>query len=1065
MMRRIVASSLSVPLLISALALGLIALGFTQLRHAPVDVLPEFQPPTVEIQTEALGLSAYEVEQLITAPFEQDLLSQVPFVDTIRSESIPNLSSIELIFEPGTDLLDARQLVQERLSEALVALPGVSRPPQMLQPLSSTGRVMMVKLTSEDLSLIDMSVLARWNIRPRLMGIAGVANVSVWGHREQQLQVRVDPERLRDNNVSLLQVVETTGNALWVSPLTFLEASTPGTGGFIDTPNQRMGVQHILPITTPDDLARVAVEGTEGPLRLGDIAEVVEDHQPLIGDAVFTDGPGLLLVIEKLPEANTLEVTRRVEAAFDALRPGLAGIEIDTTVFRPATYIEQSIDGLGAALGIGAGLLALAVGALFLSWRKTAVILLSILLSVVVAALVLYFTGTTINAMVVAGLVMALGVVLNSAVADVEHISRQLHAERAAGSDRPAYQVALESTLRIRSATVLAAVTTVVATMPLFFMDPLLGGAFSREVAKTFLVATGAAMVVALTVTPALTLVLLRNAPLKRAESPLAARLERGYERLGALGPGSKTPLVVAGVLLLAALAIFPVLPRSLDPVFKDPDLLIEMEAPPATSLPEMNRMVGQAAADLKEIPGVHTVGAHVGRAITGDRIVDVNSAQLWANVDAGGSYEQTVAEIEDLIVRYPGIDADLLTYPGKRITDVLRPEHDEPVVVRIYGFDQAVLDAKATEVHRKLSGIDGIVGATIDQEAVQPVVEVEVDVAAANLHGIRPGDVRRAAATLLSGLEVGNLFEEQKVFEVVVWGAPHVRQNLTAINDLLIDTPGGDQVRLGEVADVQIRPNLVSINHNFSSRHVDVTANVAGRNLESVLGEVQRAIEGISFPLEHHAELAGDFAENRAAERQLLLLSGAAAVGVLLLLQAAVGSWPLAATLFLALPAALSGGVLATLLAGARTELGSLIGLFTVFTIFVYAALTLIRAYQQDRRKTGAPLDAEAIRMATRERLAPTLATVVATAAAFLPFVFLGDSAGLEILHPMAVATLGGLVTATLVTLLTVPGLYLRFGAGAPLEELDLGYAPVLAGETAGPAAPSEPPDTGDTD
>src|SRR5688572_21999818 len=263
----------------------------------PMDALPEFAPPYVEIQTEALGLSANEVEQLITVPMEEGLLSGVAWVDVMRSESVPGLSSIVLVFEPGTDLMRARQMVQERLTLAH-ALPKVSRPPAMLQPLSSTSRVMMIGLSSKDLSLIEMSVLARWNIRTRLMGVPGVANVAIWGQRERQLQVQVDPIRLRERGVSLDQIVDTTGNALAVSPLTFLEASTPGTGGFIDTPNQRLGIRHVLPIVTPDDLAQVAVDDSEDrgtALRLGDVAEVVEDHQPLIGDAVFGEGPGLLL--------------------------------------------------------------------------------------------------------------------------------------------------------------------------------------------------------------------------------------------------------------------------------------------------------------------------------------------------------------------------------------------------------------------------------------------------------------------------------------------------------------------------------------------------------------------------------------------------------------------------------------------------------------------------------------------------------------------------------------------------------------------------------------------------
>lgn len=334
MMRWIVGSSLKFRLLVLPVAAIVMFAGIVQLRRAPVDVLPEFTPPTVQIQTEALGLSAVEVEQFITVPLEQDLLNGVPLLDTILSESAAGLSTVDLVFLRGTDVLKARQVVQERMTQA-VALPHVSKAPVMIEPTSSTSRVMVIGLSAKNMSLIDMSVLARWRIKPRLMGVPGVANVSVWGQRERQLQVQVDPQRLASSGVTLNQVIQTTGNALWVSPLTFVEASTPGTGGFLETSNQRLTIQHVLPITTAGDLAQVPLEEAKG-VRLGDVARVVEDHQPLIGDAVVADGPGLILVVEKAPGANTLEVTRGVESALRALAPGLSGIRIDTTVYRPA---------------------------------------------------------------------------------------------------------------------------------------------------------------------------------------------------------------------------------------------------------------------------------------------------------------------------------------------------------------------------------------------------------------------------------------------------------------------------------------------------------------------------------------------------------------------------------------------------------------------------------------------------------------------------------------------------------------------------------------------------------
>ncbi|MCU1451596.1 MAG: acriflavin resistance protein, partial [Acidimicrobiales bacterium] len=413
-MRSIIASSLKFRLLVIAAAAALLTVGVARVGDTRVDAYPEFAPPSVQIQTEALGLSAAEVEQLITVPLEADLLNGVAWVDKIRSQSLPGLSSITLTFQQGTNLLRARQMVSERLNTP-AAIPNVSKAPVMLPPLSSASRVMMIGLSSKDMSLIDMGVLARWTIKPRLLGVTGVANVAIWGQRDRQLQVQVDPQRLHDRGVSLSQVLDTTGNALWVSPLTFLEASTPGTGGFFDTPNQRLAVRHVSPITTAADLAQVPIDVPQDqpapaggtPLRLSDVADVVEDHQPLIGDANVDGKPGLMLVVEKLPTANTLDVTRGLEQALDALRPGLAGLKMNSSVFRPASFVQRAVDDLGAALLIAFALMILALAFLFYRWRTAVVAVVAVLSSVAAAALVLTLRGTTMNTLVFTGLVMA----------------------------------------------------------------------------------------------------------------------------------------------------------------------------------------------------------------------------------------------------------------------------------------------------------------------------------------------------------------------------------------------------------------------------------------------------------------------------------------------------------------------------------------------------------------------------------------------------------------------------------------------------------------------------------
>ena len=351
MLRATIDAGIRFRLLLVLGAAVLLVVGGTQLSKAPADVLPEFGQPTVQIQTESLGLSAPEVEQLITVPMESNLINGVPGVESVQSHSIPSLSTIELRFDRGTDIYKARQLVQERLSQS-PALPSVAQAPQMLQPVSSTPRVMMVGLSTRRLSDIELSVLARWTIRPRLLGLPGVANVAIWGLRDRQLQVEVDPKRLHDHRLTLAQIIKTTGNAQLVSPLTYLDASTPGSGGFIDGPAQRLSIQHILPFGTPSKLAQVPIDETNG-VRLGDVATIVEGHPPLVGDAVVRGGRGLLLAVDKRPGASTLAVTRELQNALADMKPGLSGVTIDASAFRPAAYMHRSIHHLTPACSAG----------------------------------------------------------------------------------------------------------------------------------------------------------------------------------------------------------------------------------------------------------------------------------------------------------------------------------------------------------------------------------------------------------------------------------------------------------------------------------------------------------------------------------------------------------------------------------------------------------------------------------------------------------------------------------------------------------------------------------------
>jgi CzcA family heavy metal efflux pump len=1027
MIRGIVALSLKFRVLVIGAAAAIIGLGLTQLSTAPTDVFPEFGPPQVRIQAEALGLSAAEVEQLITVPIEQDLLNGVAWLDQIRSESAPGLSSIDLTFTPGTDLLQARQAVQERLTQAH-ALPNVGGGPVMLQSTSSTSRVMMVGLKAKDLSLVDLSVLARWKIRPKLMGVPGVANVAIWGQRDRQLQVQVDPGKLRDNGVTLAQVLSTTGNALWVSSLSFVEASTPGTGGFVDMPTQRLSIQHVLPITTANDLSAVTVEDLQAGTtkRLGDVATVVEDHQPLIGDTVVDAGQGLMLVVEKTPDADTVAVTRAVEDAMATLQPGLTGVQVDTTVHRPATFITTALGNLGTWALIGLIGIAVLLGLALFSLRAALVGFVAITLSLLTAMYVLYLRGTTFNLMVLAGLVVALGVIVDDAVTHVDTVRRRLRQHRDEGATTSVSTVAAEALAAVGGPTFYATFILVLAPLPLLAIGGV-AGAFWTPAVLSYVLAVAVSAAVALTVTPALSVLLLARGPLRRRRNPLVSSAHRVFDRTAAVFLRRRASVFVAlGVLVLAALAVIPQLGgQPLVAPVRDRNLLVHWEAAPGTSLSEMTRITTAASRDLRAIPGVRDVGAHIGRAVAGDQVVNVNSSELWVDLAESADYDGTVAAVNHAVRAYPGLRSDVLTYQQDRL-DQEQSGTADALTVRVYGIDLDTMRAKAREVSQSISGIEGVVDAKVHVQPEEPTMEVKVDLAAAQRYGIRPGDVRRAAATFFSGLAVGSLYEDQKIFDVVVWGAPQTRGNPTALNDLLIDTPSGDHVRLGEIAGVRVVPYPTVIKHDDTSRTVDVTANVRGRGLGTVLDQVRDRVAKIAMPLEYRAEVLSDGAARQDVAWRVAGLTLIVLVGIFLLLQAALRSWRLATGVLLVLPLALAGGVLVAWSVGGLTTLGPFVGLLAVFGIAVRNTILLVRTYQA--AELTRPRSVELVTELTRQRVGPVVLTAATVAVALVPLVLMGDIAGLEVLRPLAAVALGGLVTSTLLTLLVVPALYLRF-------------------------------------
>lgn len=1017
-MNWLVSTSLRLRVIVVALAVLLMIVGLRVVQNTPLDVFPEFAPPLVEIQTEAPGLSTAEVESLIAVPIE-NALNGTAQLKTLRSKSVLGLASVVLIFEQDTDLMRARQLVQERLALVAPLLPAAARPPVILQPLSSTSRAMKIGVSSKTLSQMELSTLARWTIRPRLMAIPGVANVAIWGQRDRQLQALVDPDRLRNHNVTLDDVVRATRDAVSVAA-----------GGFVDTPNQRLAVAHLATVTQPRDLARIPVAFRNGsPLPLGAVAEVIEGSPPPIGDAIINDGPGLLLIVEKQPTGNTLDVSRNIEAALNALRPGLKDVEIDSTIFRPATFIEVALRNLRNALLIGCLLVIAVLVAFLFEWRTALISLLAIPLSLLAATLVLYWRGYTINTMVIAGLVIALGEVVDDAIIDVENIMRRLRLNREAGNPESAFSVVLKASLEVRSAIVYATLIVAMVFLPIFFLDGL-SGSFFRPLAISYVLAALASLGVALTLTPALSLLLLPRAANRQRDEPALTRFLKRQYRHALPAFVNKPKLAIAALLVFFTLTAVtvPLLGEEFLPNFKETDFLMHWVEKPGTSLEAMNRITIRASKELRAIPGVRNFGSHIGRAEVADEVVGPNFTELWISIDPNAPYEPTVAKIQEVVDGYPGLVRDLLTYLKERIKEVLTGA-GASIVVRVYGPDLEGLRAKATEVSKMISGVQGVANLKVEQQVLVPQIEVRLKPDAASRFGLTPGDVRRAATTLIKGQKVGELYQEQQINDVVVWGAANTRTDIESLRRLRINLPAGGDAPLGDVADVQIAPAPNVIQREGASRRIDVTCDVKGRDLGSVAREIEGKVKALSFERGYHPEFLGEYAARQQSRNRLFALSALALLGILLLLHADFRSPRLVLLVFASLPFALVGGVAATLLTGGVLSLGSLVGFVTVLGIAARNGIMLVSHYRHLETEEGQPFGKDLVSRGSEERLAPILMTALATGLALLPIVVGGNRPGHEIEHPLAVVILGGLVTSTILNLFLMPALYLRFG------------------------------------
>ena len=1034
MLGRLVHFALAQRVLVLALAALLVVLGVRAGRDVPLDVFPEFAPPMVEIQTEAPGLSTEEVESLVTVPIET-AVNGVPGLMTLRSKSVLGLSSVQILFERGSDVIRARQMVGERIAQVQPRLPLAARQPVLMPPLSSTSRAMKVGLSSTKLDQMQLSELVRWTIRPRLMAVPGVANVAVWGQRDRQLQVLVDPDRLRASGVTLAEVRAAAGDAVLV-----------GGGGFVDTPNQRLAVQQTGTVQTAADLARAIVkQAGEAPVRIGDVARVVDGFNAPIGNAIIDDGPGIMLIVEKQPTANTLELTRAVEAAFAELKPGLKDVKVDTTIFRPATFIERSIDNLTRALMIGCALVAAVLFLFTRDWRQATISLVAIPLSLLGAGLMLLWSGATINVMIIAGLVIALGEVVDDAIIDMENIARRLRLNRESADPKPAFAVVLAASLEVRSAVVFASLIVMLVFVPIFFLGGV-AGTFFQPLAIAYVLAIGMSLLVALTVTPAMCLLLLPNAPLtEERDTRIVAGLKRRY--VGFLPRVVGRPVlavgIVAGGLMLAGVGYATFKDQFL-PDFRETDFLMHFVEKPGTSIEAMDRITIRASKELRSIPGVRNFGAHIGRAEQADEVVGPNFTELWISLDEDADYDVSVKRIKEVVEGYPGLYRDVLTYLRERIKEVLTGA-GATIVVRIYGPDQAELRAAGVRVRDAIGGIQGVSDLKLESQVLVPQIRIRPRPAELARLGLTAGEVRRQAQVLVAQAKVGEIYRDQRAFDVAVWGEPKVRNSVHALRDLMIQAPvTGAPVRLGDIADIEIAPAPNEVKRENGQRRLDVTMNVAGADLGTVAQAVDAAVAKVPFATGYHPQVLGEYTALKESRGRLWSIGALCLVGILLLVWMEFRSRRITALVAVSLPFALVGGVVAVALTGGVLSLGSLVGFVTVIGIAARNGIMLLSHYQHLERHEGMTFGRELVLRGAEERLVPILMTAACAGLALVPLIVAGNAPGHEIEHPMAIVILGGLISSTALNLLLLPALYARYGeeravppAAAPKEVL----------------------------
>jgi CzcA family heavy metal efflux pump len=999
-------------------ALAVTIYGVLVARRMPVDVFPDLTAPTVTVVTEAHGLAPEEVESLVTAPIETALNGQTD-VRRVRSVSGIGISIVWVEFEWGTQILQARQLVTEKLQLAVPQLPPDLPPPQLAPVSSVMGEILFVGLRSDRHEGFEVRDVADWTVRRRLLSVPGVAQVVPIGGGVRQYQVRVHPERLVRHGVTLEEVSHALSSS-----------NENTTGGVLVRGPQQHLIRGLGRLTSREEVAAVVITTRDGsPITIGQVADVDVGPGVQVGEGSVDATRAVVMAISKQPGTNTLDLTRAIEAELDAIQKGLPeGMVLERHLFRQAEFIEKAVDNVTIALRDGAILVVVIIFLFLLDVRATLISAVALPISLLVAIIVLEQLGKGIDTMTLGGLTIAIGALVDDAIIDVENVVRRLRLEgaRPEGERRGAAEVIFEASREVRSSIVFATVIVMLVFTPVFFLT----GVEARLLAPlgfAYLVAIFASLVVALTVTPALCAVLLPRLEMRaHRASPLLRVLQRGYAPALAWTI-RHTRIAVAVTVLLGGGAVFLAsqLGRSFLPEFNEGALTINVVTLPGTSLDTSDAMGRRVEALLLEQPEVVSTARRTGRAELDEHAQDVNATEIEARLRPGDrSRAELLAAIRASLGRVPGISVTIGQPISHRIDHMLSGTR-AAIAVKLFGDDLYTLRVHAEEIRRVMATVPGAVDVSIEQQIDIPQVVVDFDPDRVARAGTHRGELAESMERALAGERVTTVLEGQRAYDVVVRYTPVDRTDLDDLARTPIDVPGHGLLPLGMLATIRedVGPNTIS--RESGQRKMVIMANVSGRDLGSVVDDIRARVEReVDLPEGYFVVYGGQFESQERASRTLVVLGVMVVVTIFLILQLAFGSGGRALLVMVNLPLALIGGVVAVYAGDGVLSVGSLIGFITLFGIATRNGIMLVSHFEHLRAEEGADLD-EAVHRGSIERLSPILMTALCAGLALVPLVLAGGEPGNEIQSPMALVILGGLLTSTALNLFLVPALY----------------------------------------